>query len=567
MHRYSFLALLLMPVLTFAQDKQPPTIPSFDYDAALQHELKPHRRTIPTNGVSSGFHQLRLALTVSPTGEVAKAEASGEDKDLEHWRELETEVRGWKFIPFEVAGKPMTAEVEEYLDLVPPERFPRKHLPGPAISPNSKVTIVLQRSGCFGNCPAYSVKVSTGGIDYEGYSDVVASGHHVDTIQPSKVRELARQFVADDFYSMNEVYRAAVTDNPTYGLSITIDGREKQVEDYVGSWVGMPAVITELENKVDEFAQARRWIEGEKGLVQALSAEDFNFKTFEAQILLKEAALRGKVSTVRELLQAGVPLEPIAPPKPSEPYMGVPFEYEGWLTVAAAHAEALKVLIDGNASKHDQGDKDLGLVGAARAGNLEGVQALIVYGADPNANLSDATLTERSGGMIITIKGAGSSLIAAAESGNPEIIREILKYRPNLEARDHPGRTAMFAASEYRYNDPDGARAKCVRLLAEAGADVNARDGDGNTPLHETFLTEVEEELLRLGADVNAGNKNGETPIFTTVDLTAFSLFIAHGADLSIRNNKGETVIEAAKEKGHAHETALQQAIWRANHQ
>jgi ankyrin repeat protein len=39
----------------------------------------------------------------------------------------------------------------------------------------------------------------------------------------------------------------------------------------------------------------------------------------------------------------------------------------------------------------------------------------------------------------------------------------------------------------------------------------------------------VEEELSKLGADVNACNKDGETPIFTTVDNDAIPLFIEHG--------------------------------------
>jgi len=87
----------------------------------------------------------------------------------------------------------------------------------------------------------------------------------------------------------------------------------------------------------------------------------------------------------------------------------------------------------------------------------------------------------------------------------------------------------------------------------------------GNTPLHETFLTDVEEELLKLGADVNARNEDGETPIFTTVDNDAISLFIEHGADLTIRNNKGETVMEAAKGKGPLREEALRKAIQKLN--
>ena len=94
---------------------------------------------------------------------------------------------------------------------------------------------------------------------------------------------------------------------------------------------------------------------------------------------------------------------------------------------------------------------------------------------------------------------------------------------------------------------------------------MNAHDNEGNTPLHETFLTAVEEELLKLGADVNARNKDGETPIFTTVDSDAIPLFIEHGADLTIRNNKGKTVMEAAKEKGRLRQEALRKAIQSSN--
>jgi ankyrin repeat protein len=74
----------------------------------------------------------------------------------------------------------------------------------------------------------------------------------------------------------------------------------------------------------------------------------------------------------------------------------------------------------------------------------------------------------------------------------------------------------------------------CVRLLAQAGANVNSHDNEGNTSLHETFLTDVEEELLKVGADLNARNKDGETPIFTTVDNDAIPLITEHGADLTI---------------------------------
>ena len=207
----------------------------------------------------------------------------------------------------------------------------------------------------------------------------------------------------------------------------------------------------------------------------------------------------------------------------------------------------------------------MALVGAARSGNVPAARALIAYGANPNADLLKLTLTESSGRKSRQENRAGSVLISAAESGNPEMLREILGYHPTLEIRNREGKTAIFAAGEYRHTDKDGARVECVRRLAQAGANLNARDNNGDTPLHGTFLTDVEEELLKLGADVNARNKDGETPIFTTVDDDAVALFIEHGADLSIRNNAGETVMEAAKNKGPLRQEALRKAIQKLN--
>lgn len=579
MRLLAFVVFTLLSIPNQAADDKQLSYPSFEYQIARKHEIKPHRRTVPLKGVHEGNNQLYLKLVVSESGDVLEAKAGGDSDSLRFWPQLKDEVFHWKFTPFESNGKNVTAEVYEYIDLVPPERLPTHHVAPPVIRPNSKICITLERTACFlAMCPSYSVEFRTDEIVFEGHGFVVAAGVHRDRSDPDAVRKLAKEFVTADFYSMNPSYRAGITDNATYVLSINIDGHEHAVIDYVGAWVGMPAVITRLEDEVDTFARTDRWIEGAPGLAEALQAEKFDFKTAAAQRILKQAAARGQTTTVRELLLDGVPIEPLPKSQLDATYFELdattPFEpfldnNRGFLQAASHNPETLQALLKFGVSKTDQADKDLALVGAAHSGNLESVQALIAYGANPNADLSKiipVERNERDSDDAAATRGAGSVLIAAASSGNPEVLCEILRYHPDLEHRDYQGQTAMFHAAQYRDNDKKGARVECIRLLAEAGANVNARDVDGNTPLHKTFPTDVEEELLKVGADVNARNNKGETPIFTTVDDDAIPLFIAHGADLTIRNKDNKTVVEAAEERGPNRQDALRKAIEEARH-
>ena len=552
---------LLSNISLWASNEKRPSYPSYDYQIARAHEIKPHRRTIPLRGVRDGDNELRLTLIVSPTGDVLDAKADDDTKTLKFWPQLQGEVRQWKFTPFEENGKAVTAEVEEILDLVPPERFPRRHVAAPDLRPDSNVTITLERSGCYGMCPSYTVTIGTDAIVFDGRSFVVASGKHADRVDAAQVRKLAKSFVTADFYSMNSSYRARVTDNPTYVLSIVIDGRTKEVEDYVGSWVGMPAVITELEDAVDALGRTERWIAGSDGLVQALRAEKFDFHSPQAQVMLKRAVILGKTATVKEFLEAGVPLGPLPAPAPGVTYRDFPTDSFGWLTAASRNPDTLQVLIAAGARKNDQNDIDSALFGAAGSGNVQAARALIAYGANPNVDLSEPATPEKAAGMTSRRRGEGSVLISAAASGNPEMVREILRYHPNVEARGYEGRTAVFTVGEYRSGDKGGARVECLRLLVQAGADVNARDKNGNTPLHRIFLTDVQEELLKLGANVNARNKDGETPIFTVAFTDALAVLIEHGADLTLRNNKGETAMEALKKEGPARIQYLREAI------
>ena len=563
------LLCLLPGPSVFAREWPEPRSQSVDYETARDHEIKPHRRAIPVNGLGQDdtwFHQLRLKLTVSPTGDVTHAEVRDEGDDTRFWSHVEGEISQWRFTPFKIDGEATMATVEEIVDLVPPERLPRKKILPPAITKKSKVAVTLLQWTCDGLCPLHSVTVSSDEVVFEGFN-VAARGRHTDTIERDAVFALAKRFVEADFFSMEDIYRYREGDTLSSSLSITIDGHTKTVRSYQGQWAGMPSVIVKLEDEVDAVAHAERWIGAEHGLVAALLAEKFSFISYDAQVILEEAAARGQTATVRELVAAGVPLRPVPAPAEENPYGG-PFGEVHLLEAASRHPETLRVFLDLSASKEDQREKDRALDGAASAGNLEAVRALIAYGADPNTDLSKLWSTSRGllspgANLVPGGEGAGSVLIDAARSGNPEVVKEILRYEPKLETRDRKGKTALFAAGESTRSDEDGERVECVRMLAKAGARVDARDRDGNTLLHKTDLMEVQEELLKLGAPVNAQNLEGETPLFTITSLTSLPLLLQHGADLTVRNKRGETVVNAITGRGPAWEEALRDAMER----
>jgi ankyrin repeat protein len=93
-------------------------------------------------------------------------------------------------------------------------------------------------------------------------------------------------------------------------------------------------------------------------------------------------------------------------------------------------------------------------------------------------------------------------------------VQLLLGAGADANARDKAGMTPLMHAAGG--NVPVGA----IKVMLKAGADVNARDDTGMTPLLHAALGGADEKkvaaLLEAGADVNARDKEGMTPLLHT---------------------------------------------------
>jgi len=130
---------------------------------------------------------------------------------------------------------------------------------------------------------------------------------------------------------------------------------------------------------------------------------------------------------------------------------------------------------------------------AVESGSVKIVEFLISNGADVNAKTGDFTplhLAAQSGNLEIVKflvskadvnakTGDLTPLHLAAQSGNLEVVKFLVSQGADVNAKNYYGRTPLHFLSLGRYGD-------CVevaKFLVSKGADVNAEDSDGRTPL------------------------------------------------------------------------------------
>ena len=231
------------------------------------------------------------------------------------------------------------------------------------------------------------------------------------------------------------------------------------------------------------------------------------------------AARRGDVASARLLVAAGADVDAAAASGTSP------------LVVAAhsGHAALAAFLLEAGA---DPGAADAGyaaLHAAVLRGDPDLVRALLAHGADPDAVLERGTPARRvSADWRLPHRMIGATpLWVAARFREPAILRGLADYGGD-PSHAVGGETVLMAAIQGGSNRgrfgiaPPDADEEARRTLdaaaaaLDAGADVDARNGNGDTALHlaaSRGLDDVVALLAGRGAALDARNDSGQTAL------------------------------------------------------
>jgi ankyrin repeat protein len=154
---------------------------------------------------------------------------------------------------------------------------------------------------------------------------------------------------------------------------------------------------------------------------------------------------------------------------------------------------------------------------------LDLMKVLLEHGANPNARLKSTTL-QRAHTPGEFLLGEGTTpLMRAAKNGDAPTLRLLLSHGADFNARQKNGTTALMFASGQGYGTGTFAKdyatldelLESVKVLVAAGADVNAFNDAGDTPLH--FGAQASDDIVKFlvasGARLDVKDKQGRTPV------------------------------------------------------
>ncbi|MGF6228150.1 ankyrin repeat protein [Inquilinus ginsengisoli] len=504
---------------------------------AGEHLLAEHRAIRAAFPLAVGDDTVRLEVLVDEAGHVRSAVAvAGPESVLPA---AEAVVRTWRYRPFFLDDKPVSASFSVDLRVYPPERRRAGAAAFPEVTDWSSVRIRLERDGCFGQCPSYTVEISgDGSVSYKGEGFTALEGEYRTRIPQDRVVGLIELFRAADFFSLRDRYTGPVTDMAEQKISLTIDGLTWTVADYVGQLDGMPESVAGIEDAIDRAAATSRWVEGSAEVIEILQARGVDFRSPQAAAMLAGAAICCNADFLRELLARGAPFDQLMDPNE-----------RAILWIFADPAKG-RVVADAVVARGTQSQKTLALSFAVIGEDPGIVRRLIAGGAYPGGADDRRVLlvsAARDGGPRVVTEllkrrpgrqDLKDALVAAAQAGAVDNIRLLLGAGAGANGDDRSGTSPLYGAGN----------AAVVEMLVTAGADPNRQSSSGRRPLHGAERADVARALIAAGADPDAKDQDGNTPLIAraryTVDVAM--VLIRAGATVSARGGGGKTALHLA---------------------
>lgn len=124
-------------------------------------------------------------------------------------------------------------------------------------------TVELSRGPCFGSCPAYTITVHGGQVEYvdqQGHSRIQTK--KTGTIEREKVAQILQALDRVEFMTLEDRAFTWAFDTPTIGVRTSLDGRTKQVAsdaDFFGAPNGRQARFVEAACEIDSILASSTW--------------------------------------------------------------------------------------------------------------------------------------------------------------------------------------------------------------------------------------------------------------------------------------------------------------------
>jgi ankyrin repeat protein len=201
-----------------------------------------------------------------------------------------------------------------------------------------------------------------------------------------------------------------------------------------------------------------------------------------------------------------------------------------FLAVNQRHADAARELLRCKANPNTSGPDGNPLLYEALS-DAPTLKVLLDGGADPNARTSEGT----------------PMLQQAVWEKNQPAVELLLAHHAEVNCTDQISSVSPLQSAASLGLKP------IAELLLKAGAAVNAKGNNGETPLYaavRTHQSELTELLLANKADPNVKNNNGWTPLHQAVgdnQPELVKLLLANKADPNERDKVGQTPLDLAK--------------------